>query len=175
MFACSIPGMSTIQLSSPSIGAIQNSLAGALFFLLFATQLAAYLLYLYPSVELFWMLSVPMNRIASPFLYIFDDWTGLGAPASLAILGAAAVFPLIAQLRKNWLFTSCAGHTALAVGTVLTIGAIRRAGASKNSADLTSAFDPAMLDMNSATLTLATATLVGLCTINHIVFFRRIR
>ncbi len=167
--------MGTVRLSSPSIGAIQNSLAGALFFLLFATQLAAYLLYLHPGVELFWMLSVPMNRIASPFLYFFDDWTGLGAPASLAILGAATIFPLIAQLRKSWLFTSCAGHAALAVGAILTAGAIRRAGTSTATADLSAVFDPAMLDMNSATLAFATALLVGLCAINHIAFFRRAR
>ena len=162
-------------IASPRIGAVQNAMAAAVFFLLFATQAAAYLLYLYPGTEVLWMVSIPLNRICSPFLYVYDSWLGLGAFPSIAVLAAAIVIPVLAQRAGSWLFTACAGHAALAVCALLTAGAMRRAGTNQASADLTAVFDPSGFDTNSAALALITATFAALCLINHVVFFARAR
>ena len=164
-------GMILAAFASPRFSAIQNSLAAALFLLFLAAQGAAYLLYLYPGAELLWMLSIPLNRICSPFLYAFDIWTGFGAFQSMAVLAAAAVIPIAAQWSRNWLGTACAGHIAFAVCALLMEGAMQRAGSNQASAGLPVIYPAGGFDSSSVVLALVTAAFAVLCLINHVVFF----
>jgi hypothetical protein len=164
-----------IKIASPHVSAVQNGLAALLFFLLFATQASAYLLYLYPGIELLWMISVPLNRVFSPFLYAFEVWSGLSFFASLGLLAAVAVAPLIAQAARNWLGTACFGHAAMALCAILTMGAMNRASTYQASADLTAVFGASRFDMNSAVFAGVTLVFAGLCLFNHVAFFTRAR
>jgi hypothetical protein len=161
--------------TSTRITIAENSIAAAVFLFLLAAQSLAYLLYCYPGSELLWALSVPFNRLAAPVLDPLDAWLGVGPLTSIAMLGAVAAAPVLAHLGRNWLGTSVSGHVALAVSVVLTAGAMQRAQTHQVSASLAPIFDPSAFDMSSTGLALATAALVVLCGLNHIVFFVRAR
>ena len=161
--------------SSTRIDTAENSLAAMVFFFLLAAQSLAYLLYCFPGSELLWALSVPFNRLAAPVLDPLDMLLGPGPLTSLAMLGAVVAVPLLAHLGRNWLGTSVSGHVALAVSVVLTAGAMQRAQTHQVSASLSPIFDPSAFDMGSTGLIVATAALVVLCGLNHIVFFARAR
>lgn len=161
--------------ASTRITIAENSLAALVFFFLLAAQTLAYLLYCFPGSELLWALSVPFNRLAAPMLDPFGAWLGLGPLQSIAILGLIAAIPILAHLGRNWLGTSISGHVALAVLVILTAGAMQRAQTHQVSASLSPIFDPSAFDMSSAGLASATAMLVVLCGLNHIVFFARAR
>lgn len=167
--------MFSSSVTSARITIAENSIATAVFLFLLAAQLLAYLLYCYPGSESLWALSVPFNRLAAPVLGPLDAWLGLGPLASLAMLGAVAALPVLAHLGRNWLGTSVSGHVALAVSVVLTAGAMQRAETHQASASLSPIFDPSAFDMSSTGLILATAALVVLCGLNHVVFFARAR
>jgi hypothetical protein len=167
--------MILLAIANPRLNAVQNFMAAAVFSLLLATQASAYLLYLHPGSELLWMVTIPLNRICSPFLYAFDAWSGLGAISSIAVLAAAAAVPIMAQLARNWLGTACAGHVAFAVCALLTVGAMGRAGTHQASADLSAVFNSTGFDTNSAILALITAAFAALCLVNHVAFFARPR
>jgi len=161
--------------TSRRIDAAENSLAAGVFLFLFSAQLLAYLLYCQPSSELLWALSVPFNRLAAPVLDPLGAWLGLGPRQSIALLGVIAAIPILAHFGRNWLGTSIAGHVALAVSIVLTAGAMQRAQTHQVSASLSPVFDPSAFDLGSTGLALATAILVALCAVNHVVFFIRAR
>jgi hypothetical protein len=167
---CSV-GMTKI--AQPHVSAVQNGLAFLLFFLLFATQASAYLLYLYPGIELFWMISVPLNRVFSPVLYAVDALSGLSFFASLAVLGAIALAPLIAQWARSWLGTAAFGHIAMAACALLTLGAMNRASTNQASADFAAVFAGARFDMNAAVFAAITLVFAVLCLSNHAAFFMR--
>ena len=155
--------------------AVQNLLAALVFALLLASQALAYLLYMYPSVETLWALTISFNRLTGPMHATADFGMGQGPFVSMAVLTAAAVLPILAWRRRHWLGTAVSGHVALAICVVLTFGAIRRAETGKMSASLFPLIDPASMGASALSLAAVTSILVALCCLNHVMFFRRIR
>jgi hypothetical protein len=153
------------------IFAVENLLAALVFALLLLSQIAAYLLYLYPGTAIFWQLSVPLYRITLPVLDFYDDWAQVGPLASCLGLGLFALMPLVAQIRNSWLGTACAGHIALALCVIMTMAALKRSTASRVFADVSPILDPSLLVPGSAGLAGATILLLGLCGLNHYAFF----
>ncbi len=160
-------------LGSPRIYAVQNILASLVFVILLGAQGLAYLLYLHPSSELLWALNIPLHRIASPLLGIFDFGFGQGAFASMTVLAITVILPLIAWWLRNWLGTAVSGHVALAVCVILTDGALRRIGPIERTASLTPFGGIPPVDSNTVCLAAVTLAMVILCFINHAMFFRR--
>ena len=167
--------MITSAMTSPRIYAIQNSLAALVFALLLMAQGVAYLLYLNPSSELLWALTIFLNRVAAPVLSVFDFGFGHGPFLSLTVLATAVVVPLLAWRARYWFGTAVSGHAALALCVVLTVGAVRRIGESQRSASLLPFADLPPVDSNALCLALVTIAMAILCIINHAMFFHKVR
>lgn len=154
---------------------IQNALAIAVFSVLLCLHLAAYLLSLDPSSEMFWSLMLIFNRIAGPAMRAFDFGFGQGPVAALAVLTFATVLPAVAWHRRHWLATAAAGHVALALCGTLAYDGMRRAQMGRPIASLDQAVGPAVADTNALTLAALTIILLGLCLLNHVKFFCTVR
>jgi hypothetical protein len=167
--------MTAAALDNPRIYGIQNTLAALVFAMLLLAQCVAYLLYLYPASELLWELSIPLNRIASPILGLFDFSFGHGPFASIAVLAGSLCLPIFGWRARHWLATAVSGHVALALSIIFTISAVRRSWPIESTASLNPFDGIPPVDSNSVCLAAITAALVVLCLIDHAIFFRRIR
>lgn len=154
--------------------ALQNSLSAAVLISLFLSQLFAYLLYLNPRSEWLWSWSMTIGRFTHPVLDLYDLFAPANPILSCALLALFSMTPLMAQLRRHWLGTSISGHIALAICVLCLAAAVDRRSHSQAFASRLAAFDPATFDFNERTVAFAGATLIILCALNHVFFFRHI-
>lgn len=152
--------------------AVQNGMAACVFLLLLSAESLAYLLHSFPSVEILWMLTISVNRIAGPVLSVADHLIQLPF-ALLAILALAVVVPIISYRCRSWLGTALSGHVALGLCVMLTFEALRRAHEGRSMASLSQVFDIAILNSSILSLFAVTLVMAVLCLLNHIVFFVR--
>jgi hypothetical protein len=162
-----------ISRNQSSRNILQNSLSAGTFALIFAAQLLAYLLYVFPSSEILWTLNLPLRRLVAPLLVHIQGFTGLGPVALLVLLGAVVLMPVAATMRRSWLGTASCAHMALGIFVLLTAYAVQREATGFASASLQPAFVASRMGFSSISLAIMTIVFVALCIINHIVFFAR--
>lgn len=167
--------MSGVIPSHLRVFALQRFMAAGMLATLLAAYVFAYLLYLFPSVPLFWQLSVPVNRMMEPVTVPLDG-LGIGSPVVLmAILLCVSALPLFSAIKRSWLGTAIVGHVALAFGVIVVAGNTQRVFTSS----LVASSDPgaAVFELGIGTFGMiaTTVAMVGMCALNHVAFFRAAR
>lgn len=149
---------------------LQNSVAGLVFIILFASAASMQLLSYFPANGALWYLNVNYAREARPVLELLDTLPLPGLMQNMLIISALIVLCGLAVRYNSRLLTSATTHTALYAAIFAGLASYTRTFGSLEAASLAS------IDMGAATSAMDTSqlTLVGLlallllsCLFNH--------
>jgi hypothetical protein len=154
---------------------VQRILAALLFGLIFLAYLFAYLLYLFPAQAILWRLSVPLNHLMQPITGPIDNSAFAEPRLLLVTFFLCMLAPLTPVARRSWLATAASGHAALAVGMIVLGGNVHAAVTTTLSASLSPVAALDNIGAGTWSIAMTTLTLVALCALNHIAFFRATR
>jgi len=154
-----------------TLGSLQNGLSALIFGFLALAHASAVLLGMGVRNEWSWFVSIHLNRLAAPALDAFYKYTAAGPFIGLFLLALLCAFPIWAQLRRNWLATSTAGHLALGMSILLLLASLQQAQPHVQSASLEGFPIKYATLTNAMTWLVLTGVMVVLCLINHLAFF----
>ncbi len=149
-------------------------LAAGVFTTLIAGDCVAFFLNAFPASETLWRLSVPLRRLADPFSTALGSATANHPLVPFLLLFMGLALPLLAYAKRNLITTAALGHTALAVTVLMISWTLERSLRARSVADLSFVFDPAILTTSNVTLALTAITMLALCGLNHIIYFRQL-
>jgi hypothetical protein len=156
-----------------SIHTIEIMLAALIGTALLSANLLAYLLYLNPSSELLWRISLPVNRAAAPLTLAIENITDHGILLSILLLVPILAFAAWSHKSRSWLGTAICGHVGLA-GVAFCIANLADSRLKQTVlAGNLWYVDPELLDARLLSFATIFAALAAMCVLNHVMFFRR--
>ena len=159
-------------LSARKLFALENTVSFTVFATMGLAQLFALLLYLYPRSEWFWFLSLKFNRLSEPAINAFGFLREQTGVMTWLVIGLLCALPIVAQRYRFWLTTSILAHFALGLCIVSASDLLQQHFMRHQSASLSSIVDPDFLNWNLGSVAAATAALVVLCFMNHVLYLR---
>lgn len=135
----------------------------------------AYLLYLYPTSEWLWRLSVPVNALMRPAAQPFDSLFGLAPAFTIPAAMFISLLPLTRWWRNTWIASALTTHAAFFVIVLVIEGAMGLSSARPAVASI----GTFKLHINAFAglvplFALAVASF-AFCALSHVSFFMRAR
>jgi hypothetical protein len=133
-------------------------------------NLLALLLDAFPATEIFWQLSVPVNRAAAPVNRMIEALGGTGPALPLLLLCAAVLAPIAAYVHRSWLIALLLAQSAAGALAVMTLNLgdlhLRRVATADNLLTI----NPELISDCVLGFGTIAAVMAVLCCINHLCF-----
>ena len=149
---------------------LQNSVAGLVFIILFASAASMQMLSYFPTSSTLWYLNVNYTREARPVLELLDHLPFASLAQNMLIVGAMVVLCVVASRSNNKILTSATTHAALYAAIFAGVASYSRTFGNFEAASLTSIDLLAtthVLDPSQLALTGLLALLLVTCLFNH--------
>ena len=158
------------KISAQKLFAVENTVSFAVFATLALAQIFAILLYLFPRSEWFWFLAIKFNRLTDPAINAFGFLKSPSVVMAWIVFALLCALPVLAQRYRYWLTSSILGHFALGLCIISASDTLQQLFIRQRSANLSSVIDPEFLNWSTGSVVAATAVLVVLCIMNHVLY-----